>query len=373
MFDISSHFTLRRNKTGLAIAGTLLLAALVGGCGGHAKTEPPLPDNAIESPAPAATEPTPVPAPIVYLAPLTGEVISEEQNAVIANRKPLAVMIDNIVEATPQAGIGDADVVYEALVEGGVTRYMAVFHSKTPEAIEPVRSARTPFLNWALEYDALYVHVGSAELDGPADAGAQIWQWGVHDMDLGTQPFDYDYVRDKNRLAPHNVLISAAGMWQKAEAIGFGGGGSAASWPFTILEGLRPGEQAPGFTVRFGSFSPNFAARWDWDPAVLRYVRSQFGRPQDDAATGQRLAFANVVVQYADAYVADGNGHVLIDNIGEGRAQVFSNGQLVNATWRKVDRNARTELVDAEGNPIPLLAGPTWIEVVPPSGGAIIN
>ena len=110
-------------------------------------------------------------------------------------------MIDNIFTATPQAGLDQADVVIEALVEGGVTRYMAIFHSREPGVIEPVRSARTPFLYWASEYDALYVHVGSAELDGPADAGQQIHIWGIHDMDLGTKPFDYAYIRDPARRA----------------------------------------------------------------------------------------------------------------------------------------------------------------------------
>ena len=160
------------------------------------------------------------------------------------------------------------------------------------------------------------VRVGSAELDGPADAGQQIRAWGVNDMDLGTQPFDYNYVRDKNRQAPHNVLISADGMWQKADQIGYGGPALFAGWPFTNLEGLRQGAQALGFTVRFGPMSPRFAARWDWDPALLRYVRSQFGTLQNDAATGEAVAAANVIVQYADAYVADGNGHVLIDAVG---------------------------------------------------------
>jgi hypothetical protein len=119
--------------------------------------------------------------------------------------------------------------------------------------------------------------------------------------------------------------------------------------------------------------SPRFAPRWDWDPELLRYVRSQFGVAQNDAATGQRVAFSNVVVQYASAYVADDHGHVLIDNIGEGRAQVFSNGQMIDGAWRKADRNARTEFVDADGNAIPMLAGPTWIEVIPTSGAAVIN
>lgn len=282
-------------------------------------------------------------------------------------------MIDNIVGATPQAGLDQADVVIEALVEGGVTRYMAIFQSQEPAVIEPVRSARTPFLYWASEYDALYVHVGSAELDGAADAGQQIHDWGIYSLDLSTQPFDYSYIRDPGRKAPHNVLITADQMWKKATDMGFEGPASFAAWPFSNPEGLKQGLLAPSFTVRFGVLSPRFSAHWDWDQNSLRYLRSQFGAPQYDAASGNRLAFANVIVQYADAYVADSSGHVLIDAIGEGRVQVFTNGQLIEGTWRKTDRRARTEFIGVDGSPIPLLAGSTWVEVVQPSGGAFLE
>jgi hypothetical protein len=353
-------------------AVAVLSVAVLSACGGSSKTA----DDAV-TPSPVdevagAAAPTPEPPP-VRLAPLTGEVIDEEQFAAISQRRPLAVMIDNIVEATPQVGLDQADVVIEALVEGGVTRYMAVFHSKQPEAIEPVRSARTPFVKWAAEYDALLVHVGSAELDGPADAGQQIRDWSISDMDLGTQPFDYSYVRDKNREAPHNVLVSSAQLWQRAVELGLNAPPAFATWPFTNPEGLMPGAAVTGFSVRFGPMSPRFAVHWDWDPASLRYLRSQFGAPQNDAASNNRLAFANVIVEYADAYVADANGHVLIDNVGEGPAQVFTNGQLIEGIWRKSDIRARTEFLTAEGAPIPLLAGPTWIEVVPPTSGASLD
>jgi hypothetical protein len=78
-------------------------------------------------------------------------------------------------------------------------------------------------------------------------------------------------------------------------------------------------------------------------------------------------------VQHADTYVADRNGHVLIDAVGEGQALVFTNGQVIDGVWRKTERTNRTEFFDAEGNPIPLLAGPTWVEVVPPNGGVAID
>ena len=352
------------------LIGPLLAVAVLSACGDgpyHGDETPPSPTSDAQS-IDAPPEP---PAP--KLAPLTGEIISEEHRAALEAKRPLAVMIDNLAPAAPQAGIDQADIVIEALVEGGVTRYLAIFHSKDPEVIEPVRSARTPFLQWASEYDALYVHVGSAEKDGPADAGQQIRDWGIYDIDLGTKAFDYSYVRDPKRRAPHNVLVNASQLRAKATELGLEGAPMFLAWPYTSADGLIPGQPAPGITISFGLMSPRFFPRWDWNPETQRYERTQFGAPQFDAASGNRVASANVIVQYADARVVDTSGHVLIDNIGEGRAQVFSNGQLVEGTWRKPDIRARTEFIGADGLPIPLLSGTTWIEVVPYSGGAILN
>jgi hypothetical protein len=345
----------------------LLLSVLLAACGGEPyRAKDP-------SPTPALDEPPPAEPPVVRIAPLTGQVISEEHFATISDRRPLAVMIDNIITATPQVGLDQADVVIEALVEGGITRFMAIFHSKEPAIIEPVRSARTPFLFWASEYDALYVHVGSSETDGPADAGQQIREWGIYDLDLGGEALKNSFIRDPKRPAPHNVLISAAHMHEKAVEFGFQGPASFAIWPFTGPEGLVQGTFAPGFTVRFGVMSPRFSARWDWDAGSMTYLRSQFGGPQVDPLSDARIGAANVIVQYANAYIADRNGHVLMDVVGEGRAQIFTGGNVIEGGWRKTDRRERTEFFGPDGLPIPLLAGQTWIEVVDPSGGAFLD
>jgi hypothetical protein len=288
-------------------------------------------------------------------------------------RRSLAVMIDNLEPATPQAGLDQADVVIETLVEGGITRLMAVFHSKEPDVIEPVRSARTPYLYWASEYDSLYAHVGSAEMDGPADAGIQIVEWGIPNLDLGAN-LKTGYSRDPKRLAPHNVMTGAASLRQGAEALGYSPtAASPASWAFAGVEGLLQGTFAPAFSVRWGAFSPKFVASWQWDPASQRYLRTQYGKPQFDAVSGARLGFANVVIQYTNVWIADNGGHVLMDVVGEGRAQVFAGGQLIEGTWHKAGARDRTQFRTADGRPIPLLAGPTWIEVVPTSGGATLE
>ena len=349
------------------LAAPLLIGALFISCGGSASNESGRPGSEVDAP----TEPAASPAP--GFAPLTGKIISNEDRAALEARRPLAVMIDNIVTATPQAGLDQADIVFEALVEGGITRYLAIFHSQEPEVIGPVRSARTPFLQWAAEYDALYVHVGSAETDGPADAGQQIRDWHINDVDLGAEAFRHNFVRDSNRPAPHNVFINSAELRARASELGLEGAPMFAIWPYSGAEGLTPGTPAPGFTVSFGPMSPNFSVHWGWDVETLRYERSQFGEPQFDAVGGNRVGFTNVIVQYADARVVDSSGHVLLDNIGEGRTQVFRDGQVIEGTWRKADLRSHTEFFGLDGNPLSLMTGTTWVEVVPPNGGTVFD
>ena len=314
-------------------------------------------------------------APGPRLAPLTGLPISDEDPS--PYRRPLAVMIDNIIDATPQSGLDKADVVIEALVEGGITRFMALYQSRDAEVIEPVRSARTPFLHWVMEYDAIYTHVGSSTLEGPANAGQQIEEWNIADLDLNTEVGPWfsvkPYDRNPARRAPHNVLTSSQRLRSEAAARGYENETAVSAWQFhPEAASLAPGTPAGSFNVRFGALSPRFVVRWDWDAGSGSYLRSQFGAPQFDAFSGARLASPNVVVQYAAAEVVSSKGHVLIEVVGEGRAQVFRSGEVVEAVWRKSDSGPRTRFYALDGSELSFVPGPTWIEVVDLSGGATV-
>ena len=299
---------------------------------------------------------------------LAGRPLESVNDAPLA-RRPIAVMVDNN-SAAVQMGLDRADVVIEALVEGGITRFLAVFHSQEAARIEPVRSARTPFLRWALEYDALFVHVGSSEETGDADAARQIREWGVSDLDYqGTNPVAEAFARDSSREAPHNVYTSTANLRRAAERRSYNRGPRFQPWTFELKPPAssvaRP--SATRLTVGFGTLSP-FTASWTWDPATRLYRRSQYGAAHLDAVTNQQLTAANVIVQYARSYVADSVGHVLIDNVGQGRAQLFMDGTGIEATWRKADNESRTRFYSPTGLEIGFRPGATWIEVVDPSG-----
>ena len=308
------------------------------------------------------------------IAPLTGLPIADEDS--FALQRPLAVIIDNIVEATPQSGLDRADIVIEALVEGGITRLLAIYQSRGADMIEPIRSTRTPFLHWVLEYNAIHVHAGVSAEPGPANAEQQIREWRIANLDLdveGSWIEEKPYDRNPNREAPHNVVTSTQRLRREAGARKYEYEASIEPWQFQSNASTQmPGSPAASFIVTFGALSP-FAPSWEWDAAGGVYVRSQFGAPHLDGHSGVRLAFPNVVVQYVETNVVSAKGHVLIDVIGEGRAQVFRSGEVVEARWRKSDSTLRTRFYGLDGAELSFVSGPTWIEVVDNSGGATIN
>jgi len=308
--------------------------------------------------------PTPTPEPKRTYA-LTGLPMAP-QDAPNARRRPVAVMVDNNEAAYPQVGLDRADVVIEALVEGGITRFMAVYDSHEADLVEPVRSARTPFLHWALEFDALYAHVGRAESPGPADAGTQLRDWGLADLDMegGEHPAAEAFDRDGARFAPHNVRTNTTALRSAATARGYGRLPAVGEWRFDANAGsdsrFSPG---PEVEVRFGGISTELVT-WKWDAAGGAYLRFMDGEAHRDGLTHRQLGATNVIVMHARTSVVDASGHVLIDNVGQGRAEVYTGGRAITATWRKPDDPSRTRFYGADGVEVLFRPGNTWIEVV---------
>src|SRR3990167_5252712 len=153
--------------------------------------------------------------------PLNGAMYTKNREETWRKRRPLGVMIENHVDARPAIGLSRVDVIYEAVAEGGITRFLAVFLCQDAGDIAPVRSARTYFLDWVSEYDALYAHVGGANTPGPANALGQIRDYGIMDMDQFGLGFP-TYWRGTDKLAPHNVHSTTKKLWEAAEERKFG-------------------------------------------------------------------------------------------------------------------------------------------------------
>ena len=156
---------------------------------------------------PPADTPSPTPTPFAHFGILDGAGMTEDEWQARKDLLPLAVMFDNSEQAFPQDGLGSADVIYEAFVEGGITRLMAVYWRRDAEYLEPIRSARTPFVVWAAELGALYAHAGGASTDNEADALGQIARWGVRDLNA-FGPIADEFYRDTGREGPHDLASS---------------------------------------------------------------------------------------------------------------------------------------------------------------------
>lgn len=282
----------------------------------------------------------------------------------IAARLPVAVMVDDNAVARPQYGFNAASIVYQAPADGGEDRYMLVFQEQDAPRVEPIRSGRPYFVNWASEYRAAFAHYGG-------DAKTLAFLPTVN----GKVLYDVDalfgagsaFHRDKARAAPHNAYGSTAVI--RAFAVAHGAPGAmppaAGFRPFT--DDLPPGERPSkgSITIPYGTGATGYA----YDAASNAYLRSVAGKAQLDAADGKRVTARNVVVLFMalsiDPQSEPGHARPVLAQIGSGKALVFHDGQVVVGTWRKADASGLTRFFNSAGNEVPLVRGRIFIQVVP--------
>jgi hypothetical protein len=262
----------------------------------------------------------------------------------------LWVKIENTPEARPQAGLDVADVVYEQVTEGGITRFITLFNSQIPDVVGPIRSTRAMDsdvvapLHGVFAYSGgipqsvgLISHAPVAAIDESAARGAMF--------------------RDRSKRAPHNLF----GRGNDLLALG-----ADQPKPIPPLFGyLHAGEGFAGqpvssFTV---GFDPPYAPTYTFDRASQTWLRSVGSKPFT-AASGQQIAPTNVIVQFVPCCLPVPEGGIYI-TVGSGEAWVFSDGRMVKGTWSRDDRSQVTKFLDANGQPIRLDPGRTWVEFVP--------
>lgn len=367
---------LRRNRVtagavaagAVAIGVSIAALALFGGGGSSSAAPDPTVTTAPTNTATAtrAASPTPSATPVRYYGILDGAEMTASQWAERKDLLPLAIMLDNTPNAFPHSGLATADLVYEAFVEGGITRLMAVFWRREADLVMPVRSARTPFVIWVTELGALYGHAGSATTENDANAAGQIVEWGVKDLNAFSPEANTGYYRDLARYAPYNLATSTKKLREIATALGFLGPPTLDPWRFrdpgapAII-----GTKAEGIEVDFqGSRYSWQLVQWKWDPEANAYARYQFGGPHLDARSEEQLEFATIIVMVAPGEVVDGAGHVLLEQLGEGPATVFTGGRAILGAWKKPERESRTRFYDESGQEIAFERGPIFIEVI---------
>lgn len=303
------------------------------------------------SPVPEETA-TPVPAALPYICPLDG---SDMETMPV---RAMAVTIDNYRPARPQSGLDKADLVYEVPVEGGITRYVAVFFHGQAETVGPVRSARPYLIDLAREWNSVYIHIGQSP-----QAQTYFKKTGV--AHINQMYHSGGFWRDKSRKAPHNLYTSTAGLWREIVKLGLDKQTEPEPYLFR-----QEGETAAG-SAAIELAIPYVYGRvgYRYDSQSGTYLRFLNDNPYQDLLTGAQLAAANVVVQQVPVRSFDSEGRLEVDLVGSGKAWLFSAGFVQEGTWRKMDLNHRTRFYDAAGSEMIMGPGQTWIQLVPRQTG----
>jgi hypothetical protein len=299
------------------------------------------------------------------VAPLTGVKYDTSQNAWVTGPAVMA-KIDNVSDARPQAGLNQTDVVYDEMVEGGLTRLLAVWQSQMPTQLGPVRSVRPMDPDIASPFGGILCFSGGqaafvkAMADTPVFSATETNQQSKH-----------TFSRVTDRFAPHNVMVAAQHLQGQHLDL------AAPASPFTFAasaaeaSAAATGSAVESFTVKF----PAATALWTWSQAKGLWLRTQDGQPHIDAADKSQIHAVNVVVipvtidrSYLDKRYGFVPRSLLI---GTGKAVIFTGGKMLEATYSKASKTAPIQLLDKAGNPIKLAVGNTWFELQPKDVGSL--
>ena len=329
--------------------------------------------------------------PKTETCPLNGTLYSVQQRQWWEKHRPLGVMIENHSDARPQSGLSGADVIYEAVAEGGITRFLSLFYCQDAGQVGPVRSARTYFIDFVSEYgnNPLYAHVGGANQPGRADALSQLdsYGWvGYNDMNqfsIGFPTFWRDYDRLGHTAATEHTMYSIVQkLWDYAATTANltnvdkkGKAWDTGFVPYKFTDDAPASERPASQTVHlefWESAGSGYFVDWTYDPKTNLYKRNNGGAPQIDRNTNKQLEAKNIVVlSMRESNANDGyenNVHLLYQDKGSGKATVFKDGKQIKATWTKNDRTGRTILKDAAGTEIKFDRGLIWFEILPTDG-----
>jgi hypothetical protein len=294
------------------------------------------------------------PKPTTVASPLSGVQVSPD----LAKRPVTGIMIENSPDARPQSGLQDAGVVYEAIAEGGITRFLALFQDSRPQYIGPVRSLRPYYIDFGWPYQAAIAHVG-----GSPDALTQIRSGSYRDLD---QFFNSGtYSRINSRVAPHNVYTDFDRLDQLNQSKGY----TSSQFNPWRRKDDKPVATPTAAHIDVQISSQLYFSHYDYDKTTNTYMRSEGGRPHvqltsaaDNAGT---QIHPKVVIAMAMSYsVIDSAGHSGYGDTGSGPVKIFQDGSVIDGTWNKVDRSSMFEFKDSAGNIIPLDTGQTWLTAV---------
>ncbi|OIP85844.1 hypothetical protein AUK57_03095 [Candidatus Saccharibacteria bacterium CG2_30_41_52] len=315
------------------------------------------PTSAIDKPIVKVVEkPKPV-VPTKYYSPLTGKLVANET----ATKQPVTgVMIENSPDARPQSGLKDSGVVFEAIAEGGITRFLVLYQAEKPQLIGPVRSLRLYDVDWLAAFNSSIAHVG-----GSLFALNEIRNGSYRDIDQFFNP--NSYWRASDRYAPHNVYTSFANL----DALNKSKGYTSSSFTgFTRVDGKASTKPtATNIDITISSYLYN--SNYIYNAKTNTYARSQAGAPHTDRESGQITPSVVITMRVNETTELQDGYREAITTIGSGNATIFQNGTATAVTWHKTSKTSQITFKNAAGKDVPLVSGQTWIAAVSNDGGDV--
>ena len=286
------------------------------------------------------------------------------------NERPIAFMIDNNTNAQPQASLNSTYMVYEIIVEGNESRLMALFKGQDCDSVGPIRSSRHYFLDYAMENDAIYAHLGMSP-----QADEQMKTFGINN--INGQAYDTGaartatslYWRATHKKAPHNAYTNIPSIKQIAQSKGY----SLTSEQDSVLnyvekEVVLDGENAQVANTITIPYSSGHKVRYEYNEETGRYTRYSKGRLMKDEVTGESVTTKNLIVTFAENYTlndGENKGRQDVVTVGSLDGYYITNGKAIKIKCNKESRSAQTQYVDLEGNEIEVNDGNTWVNICP--------
>ena len=290
-------------------------------------------------------------------SPLTGRKLDDEK---LANRPVTAVMIENSPEARPQSGLKQAGLVYEAIAEGGVSRFVVFYQEDKPKLIGPVRSLRQYYVEWLAAYDPAVAHVGGSK------KSLDMIRTGKYGTDIDEFFNAPSYWRANDRYAPHNVYTDTSRLDKLIKSK------SKTTSNFTPIARQNTPKEMPKTTaksIKMDISSGSYAVSYAYDSKTNSYLRKQGGATHKDREKGSIKPDVVIAIKVKQHKVNQDGYRESIKTTGSGEAFIFQNGEAIKAEWQKKSAKDQIKFLDSDGKEIKLNRGQTWITAVPSDKG----
>lgn len=303
---------------------------------------------------------------------MTYNELTGEWSADYVSKRPVAVMINNLKEALPSSSTKQADIIYECMVEGGITRIMPIFSSyEKLEKVGSVRSARHYYINIANEYDAIYVHYGQSK-----PAKSMLDDKAINNVNGMT--YDAGFYRDSARVAPHNAYTTGERIVKGIEDLGYSADYSESHEKVLSFneeeKELENGAAANTVHVNFSTYSKPYFV---YNEETKLYDRYEYDAPQIDELADESdniLNFKNVIIQISSyECINPENDLQELTQVGEGKGYYCTDGKSIPITWKKASGSSITKYYTEDGEELLLNPGKTWISIIGSSENAGVS